>query len=92
MSETLPLAEVKAHLSSVVDRVVRSHERVTITRHGKPEAVLVATEDLEALEETVALLSDPQAMAEIAEARAAARRGKGLNAEAVRRRYLRSEG
>ncbi len=88
MTQTLPLAEVKAHLSSVVDGVERSHERVTITRHGQPAAVLVAVDDLAALEDTLELLTDPAAMAEIDEGRRAAAQGKGLDAQAVRARYL----
>jgi prevent-host-death family protein len=56
--ETLPLADVKNRLSEVVDRVTRQHDRVTITRNGRPVAVLVSPDDLEALEETVSILSD----------------------------------
>ncbi len=36
--KTAPLADVKAHLSALVDEVVRTHEQVTITRNGEPEA------------------------------------------------------
>ncbi len=89
MTETMPLAKVKAHLSEVVDRVTASHERVSITRHGHREAVVIAADDLDALEDTLDILSDPSAVAEIAEARAAAARGDGLDAAEVRRRYLR---
>lgn len=88
MTEMMPLAQVKAHLSAVVDRVTQSHERVTITRHGHPEAVVLAVEDLEAIEETLDLLSDPDAMREIREGRAAAARGEGIDAAELRRRYL----
>lgn len=88
MSEVMPLAEVKAHLSEVVDRVASSHERVTITRHGHPEAVVIAVDDLEALEETLRLLSDPDALRELGEARAAAAADDGLDADDLRRRYL----
>jgi prevent-host-death family protein len=56
--EALPLAEVKNRLSEVVDRVTRQHDRVTITRNGRPVAVLVSPDDLEALEETLSVLSD----------------------------------
>ena len=42
MSETMPLAKVKAHLSEVVDRVTSSHERISITRHGHREAAAIA--------------------------------------------------
>ena len=68
---TSPLAHVKARLSAYVDEVEATHERVVITRNGTPAAVLISPDDLASLEETVMLLSDPEAMAEIAEARAA---------------------
>jgi prevent-host-death family protein len=61
MSETLPLATIKAHLSEIVDRVESEHERVTLTRKGKPAAVLISPEDLEALEDSLELLADPRA-------------------------------
>ena len=88
MSESMSLAAVKAHLSEVLDRVLQTHERITITRHGRREAVIMSTEDLDALDETLELLSDPEAVREIAEARAAAERGEGLDADDLRRRYL----
>lgn len=62
MTTTLSLAEAKAHLSELVGRVNGHHERITVTVHGKPSAVLLAPEDLDALEETIAILSDPDAM------------------------------
>lgn len=67
MSETLPLSTVKAHLSELVDRIEGQHDRVVVTRNGKPAAVLVSPEDLESLEETLAILSDPVAMEQIRE-------------------------
>jgi antitoxin YefM len=67
MSETLPLSSVKAHLSELVDRVEDQHDRVVVTRNGKPAAVLVSHDDLESLEETLAILSDPALMAQIRE-------------------------
>ncbi|MGL5858967.1 MAG: type II toxin-antitoxin system Phd/YefM family antitoxin [Angustibacter sp.] len=66
MATTLSLAEVKARLSEIVSRVSSQHERVTVTVHGKASAVLVAPEDLEALEETLEVLSDPAAMQRLA--------------------------
>jgi prevent-host-death family protein len=83
----MPLAKVKAHLSEVVDQVIASHERVSITRHGHRDAVLIA-DDLDALEETLDILSNPAAVREIAEARDAAAQGEGLDLAEVRRRYL----
>ncbi len=65
---TEPLANVKANLSKYIDQVEQQHERVTITRNGRPAAILISLDDLETLEETVALLSDPEAMRELREA------------------------
>lgn len=75
MSKTLPLSEVKAKLSEIVDEVVTTQERVTVTRNGRPVAVLLSTDDLEAIEETLAILSDPAAMREIQQGRAAIANG-----------------
>lgn len=69
-AEHLPLAEVKNRLSEVVDRVEREHGRVVITKHGRPAAVVISVEDLEGLEETLAILSDPKLMRRIRKAEA----------------------
>jgi prevent-host-death family protein len=71
MSETLPLSAVKAHLSELVDRVEGEHDRVVVTRNGRPAAVLISHEDLEGLEETLAALSDPDLMRQIRQSEAA---------------------
>ena len=70
-ADHVPLAEVKNRLSEVVDRLEREHGRVVITKHGRPAAVMLSLEDLESLEETLAVLSDPELVAAIREARTA---------------------
>lgn len=75
MSRVLPLSEAKATLSEVVDAVVTSQERVTVTRNGRPVAVVLSTADLESIEETVAILSDPAAVEAIELGRAAVANG-----------------
>lgn len=55
----MSLADVKNHLSQVVDRLEREHGRVVITKHGRPAAVVLSVEDLEGLEETLDILSNP---------------------------------
>jgi prevent-host-death family protein len=62
MSETLPFSEVKAHLSEVADRVEREHDRIVVTRNGRPSFVLLSPDDLASLEETVAILQDDELM------------------------------
>jgi antitoxin YefM len=71
MSETLPLADVKARFSEVVERVATTHDRVVVTRNGRPAAVLVSPDELAALDETLSILSDPDARARLDEARQA---------------------
>lgn len=70
MPDHLPLGEAKNRLSEVVDHVDRGHRRVVITKHGRPAAVLMNVEDLESLEETLDIMSNPVLMAEIREAEA----------------------
>lgn len=90
MTETLSLAHIKAHLSEVVDRVESQHDRVVLTRNGRPAVVLVSPEDLAALEDTLDLLSDPQALEEIKEAREEISKGHVVDAGALRAKYLAS--
>lgn len=66
--KTLPLSEVKARLSELVEEAALTHERVSITRHGRPTAVLLAADDLEAMEETMFWLAQPGTAAALAEA------------------------
>lgn len=83
---TEPLRSARDHLSELVDRVEREHDRVVITRNGRDAAVLISPEDLQQLEETVSVLSDPEALADIREADAAYQRGDVVRGvDAVRR-------
>ena len=66
--QVLPLAEVRARLSALVDEVEHTAERLTITRNGRPVAVVLSVDDLAALEETLAWLDGPEAVRRAAEA------------------------
>jgi antitoxin YefM len=83
---TTSLATVKAQLSAFVESVHGTHERVVITRNGEPAAVLISPDDLESLEETIAILSDPEAMTEIGEARKAIAAGDLVDISKIVRR------
>ena len=89
MDRTLPLANVKAHLSEIVDRVESAHDRVILTRNGRPAAVILSPDDLEALEETLDLLSHPEALEEIRKAREELDAGKFLTGAELRARFVR---
>jgi antitoxin YefM len=78
---------------SLVGRVHAHHERVTVTVHGRPSAVLITAEDLEALEETWSILFNPDTLRRLVESAAELARGEVVGAEevaesmAVRRRH-----
>lgn len=79
------LREVRDHFSEVVDRVQGHHERVVVTRNGKAAAVIISPDDLAELEETLSVLSDPDALTDIREADLAYREGDVLRGvDAVR--------
>lgn len=81
---TVPLSEAKARLSEIADEVGRTHERVHITRNGRDHVVLLAAEDLESIEATLELLSDPQAQERIRSSEADITRGDVLDEREVR--------
>ncbi|MHB1986622.1 MAG: type II toxin-antitoxin system Phd/YefM family antitoxin [Acidimicrobiales bacterium] len=83
--EELPLADARNRLSRLVSDVEKTHARVTITKHGHPAAVLISPEDLAAMEETLDILSDPQALAVIREAEAQLGRGEFTTREEMAR-------
>ena len=85
---TLPLAEIKKRLSEIVDGVEQKHDRVVLTRNGRPAAVILSPDDLESLEETLAILSNPGAMREIRQAEVDIDQGRVMTAEELRAKYL----
>jgi prevent-host-death family protein len=85
---TLPLAEIKKRLSEVVDGVEERHDRVVLTRNGRPAAVILSPDDLEALEESLEILSNPKAMREIRAAESEIEQDRSLTADELRAKYL----
>jgi antitoxin YefM len=71
----------RLNLSAVLDEVRDTHERVVITRNGRPEVVVLSVSDLEALEETLDLLSTPGALDAIRAAETEIARGEAIGAE-----------
>lgn len=87
MSETLPLAQVKSRFSEMVDRVEHTHDRIVVTRNGRPAAVMISPDELASLEDTLELLSDPDAMRELAEARRSVAAGEYVTGGELRSRF-----
>ena len=60
----VPLSEAKARLSERHAACASQHERITLTRNGEAEAVLLSVDDLDGLEMT---LESHEAVARISE-------------------------
>ena len=80
----MPLSEVKTRLSEIAEDVARTHERVQITKNGRDYVVLIAAEDLESIEATLELLSDPDAQQRLSRSEQDIARGDVLDEGQVR--------
>jgi len=65
MAKTVPVREFRSHLADLLAEVADRREHVTITRHGRPSAVVIPINEYEALEETAEILSDDDTLAAI---------------------------
>ncbi len=83
----VPVGDAWDHFSELIVEVERTHERVTVTRHGRPVAVVLSPEDLESLEETLDILSQPGALAEIRESSEDIAAGRTVSIEEVRAEF-----
>lgn len=63
--KVMPLSEVKAKLSKLVEEVETRDEEIVITRNGRAKAVLLSHAQFEGWQETVEILADKELMKEI---------------------------
>ena len=59
MTTTTNLADAKNRLSEIVAEAVTTHERVVVTKNGRPAVVILSVDDLESLEETLYWATHP---------------------------------
>jgi prevent-host-death family protein len=83
--ETVPVRELRSDLARVIDRVAHLREHVIITRRGRPAAVLIPVDEYDALEETVEIACDRDALAAIDEGLREVERGETVSLEDLRR-------
>lgn len=70
-----PVRTVKARFSEFLDAVELQHERVVVTRNGRPAAVLISPDELESIELTLEVLSEPGVLEDLARDRRDRERG-----------------
>ena len=84
MTQTVTVTDAKARLSELVAAVATTHDHIEITRNGEPAAVLISADELDALRETIAILSDPEAVAQIRQSQVDIAAGNLTDAEDLR--------
>ena len=73
--KTLPLSEAKTKLSALIDEIRDRDEEVTITRNGRPVAVLVSADEFDSWRETISIRADAALTEEIRQGLAALKEG-----------------
>ena len=81
--DVLTFTDTRQNLKDVMDRVVKDHRPVVITRQKAESVVMVSLADWNAMEETARLLSSPTNAARLAEAIAQLDAGKGVERELI---------
>ncbi len=87
MVATIPLSEAQATLAALLETIGKTHEIVTITRHGREVAVLMAEEDLDSLHETLFWLSRFGVSRDIEAAGGEAERGETVSGDELRAEF-----
>ena len=62
----------------MAERVERQHDRIFVTRNGRPSFVLISPDDLESLEETLEIMRDQELVASLRRSLREAAEGKHL--------------
>jgi prevent-host-death family protein len=81
----VPFTEARSALSELLDQVSERHEHVVITRNGRPAAVVVSSEEYEALVETLEVLEDAETLEALRESEEDVREGRVYPVDEVRR-------
>ena len=85
MAKNVPFTEARARLSELLDDVNERHEHVVITRNGRPAAVVLSSEEYDALAETLEVLEDDEALEALRESEADVHAGRVYSLDEVRR-------
>ena len=82
--DVVSFTEARANLKSVMDKVVRDHTQVVVTRQKAEAVVIVSLEDWNSIEETMHLLSTPRNAERLRRSIAQLNEGKGVERKIVR--------
>jgi antitoxin YefM len=81
MTMSFSLTQLRPKLPEIVNRVSKYFDRCIITRHGKPEVVMLSEDDYESIMETLEIMSDQKLLKEIKQSQDDLKHGKGMSWE-----------
>lgn len=82
--ETVPITEAKARIAELADRVASEHDHFTITRNGRADVMLISVAEYESMQETLDILADDEAIADLRASREEFATGDTFDASQVR--------
>ena len=80
---TISASKARDNLYKILDEVKNGLKSYTITLRGEAQAVVINPEELEAWEETLAILSDNKLVAQILKSQEEIKMGKYLNEDDI---------
>lgn len=84
MVNTISIRELRPKLADVIEAIHGRFDRYIITRHGKPEVVMLSVEDYESLLETLDIQSDKALMRRLKKADKDLKAGKAVSFEKLK--------
>jgi antitoxin YefM len=85
MAKVVPFTRARAELSDLLDEIEARHEHVVVTRKGRPIAIVLSTEEWEAIEETLEVLQDEATLDALRDSEADVQAGRVRPWDEVRR-------
>jgi prevent-host-death family protein len=85
VAKIVPFTEARSTLSELLDEVSERQEHVVITRNGRPAAVVLSSEEYEALAETLEVLEDGETLEALRESEADVQAGRLFALDELRR-------
>jgi antitoxin YefM len=85
VAKTVSFTEARARLTELLDEVNQRQEHVVITRNGRPAAVVLSSDEYEALAETLEILDDEELMEALRESERDVQAGRTSSLDEVRR-------
>ena len=83
----LPISQVKSKINEYVDAVSETRDQITITKNGRPAAVLIGVDEWESIQETLHWLSQPGILESLSQSEADVAAGRTYGEDEIRAAY-----